>query len=220
LSDSGYAKAKPDYINNLNCLRNYLKEFGSQGLKIIADNVSNKTFDRLKGDNLDVERTAYGNGAASFNHALEMALKNPDDSIVYLLEDDYLHRPGARKILMEGVNSGADYVSLYDHPDKYATDKASNPLVSGEGELTRVFHTDSVHWKITNSTTMTFAALVKTLKRDLAVIMEHTSGSHPRDFDMFIALRRKGRVLITPIPGYSTHGESSWLAPLTDWEKV
>jgi hypothetical protein len=37
---------------------------------------------------------------------------------------------------------------------------------------------------------------------------------------MFMALRKKGRVLITPLPGYSTHGVSSWLTSLTDWEKI
>ena len=27
-------------------------------------------------------------------------------------------------------------------------------------------------------------------------------------------------VLITPIPGYATHGETAWLSPLTDWSKI
>ena len=106
---------------------------------------------------------------------MTLALKNPDDSIVYFPENDYLHKPGARKILMEGINSGAHYVSLYDHPDKYAIDEGRNPLVSGVGEYTRIFYTDSVHWKITNSTTMTFAALVKTLKMDEAILRKYTS---------------------------------------------
>jgi hypothetical protein len=34
---------------------------------------------------------------------------------------------------------------------------------------------------------------------------------------MFIELREKEHLLITPIPGYATHGETSWLSPLIDW---
>jgi hypothetical protein len=37
---------------------------------------------------------------------------------------------------------------------------------------------------------------------------------------MFLALRDKGNSLITPIPGYATHGETAWLSPLTDWSKI
>ena len=29
-----------------------------------------------------------------------------------------------------------------------------------------------------------------------------------------------GELLITPIPGYATHGETAWLSPLTDWSKI
>ena len=42
--------------------------------------------------------------------------------------------------------------------------------------------------------------------------------THPNDFQMFFDLRNKGRQLISSIPGYATHGETKWLAPLTNWE--
>ena len=80
--------------------------------------------------------------------------------------------------------------------------------------------TKSCHWKLTNSTTMTFAARVSTLKADEAILREFTSGTHPNDFQMFLALREKQHGLITPIPGYSTHGETAWLTPLIDWSKI
>ncbi len=44
-----------------------------------------------------------------------------------------------------------------------------------------------------------------------------TEGTHPNDFPMFLELRKNNRILITPIPGKSTHGETAWLSPLTDW---
>jgi outer membrane scaffolding protein for murein synthesis (MipA/OmpV family) len=62
---------------------------------------------------------------------------------------------------------GASFVSLYDHPDKYLPpSQGGNPYCEGGAEDTRVYLTKSTHWKITNSTTMTFAATVSTLKKN------------------------------------------------------
>ena len=95
-----------------------------------------------------------------------------------------------------------------------------NPYCKGGAEDTRVYKTDSVHWKITNSTTMTFASKVSTLKRVEPILRKWTSGIHPDDFQMFLDLRSQNELLITPIPGYSTHGETAWLSPFTDWKKI
>jgi hypothetical protein len=67
---------------------------------------------------------------------------------------------------------------------------------------------------------MTFAATVKTLRKDEKILRSFTSGTHPNDFQMFLALRDVGRSLITPLPGYATHGESAWLSPLTNWNDI
>jgi hypothetical protein len=37
---------------------------------------------------------------------------------------------------------------------------------------------------------------------------------------MFLELREKNELLVTSIPGYSTHGETAWLSPLTNWSKI
>jgi len=95
----------------------------------------------------------------------------------------------------------------------------ANPFVEEGGEVTRVILTDTCHWKLTNSTTMTFAGKVRNIKLHESVFREYTKTSHPHDFDMWIHLRQKGVGLITPIPGFSTHGESEWLSPLTDWSE-
>ena len=67
---------------------------------------------------------------------------------------------------------------------------------------------------------MTFATNVKTLKDDEEIIRKWTTGTHPNDFEMFIELRNKGKSLVSPLPGYSTHGEIAFLSPLINWEKV
>ena len=220
ISDAGYNKIKPEYINNENCLKNFVNVFGNENLYIIADNCSKPTLDIIEKYVIpsNIEKVSVGHGAGTFNLALDKALTWDDDEIVYFLENDYLHKPGSDKILEEGFSVGYHYVALYDHPDKYIN--GANPFVEDGGEVTRLMLTDSCHWKITNSTTMTFAARVSTLKQDESVLREFTSGTHPNDFYMFLALRDKQHGLITPVPGYSTHGETAWLSPLTDWSKI
>ena len=99
-------------------------------------------------------------------------------------------------------------------------EKGGNPYCVGGAEDTRVYLTDSCHWKITNSTTMTFAAKVSTLKRVEPTLRKWTSGVHPDDFKMFLDLRSQNELLITPIPGFATHGETAWLSPLCKWHLV
>jgi len=166
---------------------------------------------------------SVGNGAGTFNLALEGAVAGEwnDNDIVYFLENDYLHKPESPKIIEEGFSLGASFVALYDHPDKYLDPrKGGNPYCEGGAEDTRVHLTDSCHWKITNSTTMTFASKVSTLKRVEPILRKWTSETHPNDFQMFMELRNQGELLVTPIPGYATHGETAWLSPLTDWNKI
>jgi hypothetical protein len=222
ISDTGYNKVKPDYINNENCLKNFCNVFFNNiwDIQVIADNISEQTQNMICKyiDKSQITYVSIGHGAGTFNLALDEALKGNDDEIVYFVENDYLHKPEADKILIEGFSLGYDYVSLYDHPDKYIN--GANPFVEDGGEVTRLMLTDSCHWKLTNSTTMTFAAKVKTLKQDEVILREFTSGTHPNDFPMFLALREKQKGLITPVPGYSTHGETAWLSPLTDWSKI
>jgi len=225
ISDTGYNKVKPDYINNENCLRNFRNIFFDHiyDIRVIADNCSDKTIDMIKRsiDPANIERVSVGHGAGTFNLALDRALNCDDDEIVYFVENDYLHKPYAPRILKEGFELGASFVSLYDHPDKYLDpSKGGNPYCEGGAEDTRVYLSTSTHWKITNSTTMTFASKVSTLKRVEPTLRKHTDTKHPNDFHMFLDLREQNELLITSIPGYATHGETAWLSPLTNWETI
>ena len=224
ISDSGYNKVKPKYINNRNCLWNTVNMFQGVDFEdwtVIADNVSEET-DVIIQSYIPRERIDYvsvGHGAGTFNLALDKALTFNDNEIVYFIENDYLHLPGSKRIIEEGLDEiGADFVSLYDHPDKYID--GANPYVQGGGEMTRVMLSTSSHWKVTNSTTMTFASKVKTLRKTENILREYTQGSYPRDFDMFVHLYNSAHYLVTPIPGYSTHGETAWLTPLINWKKI
>ena len=164
--------------------------------------------------------------SGSYNFLTEYIISNYNDGIVYLLEDDYLHLHGSSDAILEGLEI-ADYVTLYDHPDKYVN--GINPLVKNNSEQTRVYLSNSCHWKETNSTTMTFATRIKTLKRDIFFHKLFTVGVKPLSFfskkrfgykkiPMDYPLWRsliliKRRKLISPIPAYSTHAELAWISP-------
>jgi hypothetical protein len=226
ISDAGYSKVKPDYVTNEACLKNFCNVFFDNiyDILIIADNTSQKTNDMIQKyiSRDQIQYISVGHGAGTFNLALDEALKGRDDEVVYFVENDYLHRQQSPKIINEGLSLGASFVSLYDHPDKYLDpSKGGNPYCEGGAEYTRVYLTDSCHWKITNSTTMTFASTVATLKRIEPILRKHTNqGHYPDDFKMFLDLREQNELLVTPLPGYSTHGETAWLSPLTDWSQI
>jgi hypothetical protein len=226
ISDAGYSKVKPDYISNESCLKNFCNVFFDHihDIRIIADNCSENTLDMVTKyiDPINIEKVSVGHGAGTFNLALDRALKLDDKEVVYFVENDYLHRQQSPEIIKEGLSLGASFVALYDHPDKYIDpSKGGNPYCEGGAEDTRVYLTDSCHWKITNSTTMTFASTVEALKRTEPILRKYTNqGHYPDDFKMFLHLRDENELLVTPLPGYATHGETAWLSPLTDWSKI
>jgi hypothetical protein len=168
ISDGGNKKNKLGHADKIYCLQNFIKAFGKENLFVFADNCSDQTLAAI--GLLDValfKLDSMGN-ASSFLHILDYAVANfKNDDWVYFVEDDYLHLDDAKQALLEGVTI-ADYVSMYDNPDKYVSFNkgGSNHYIINDGEESRVLITPTSHWKITNSCTMTFAASVKTLKED------------------------------------------------------
>ncbi len=128
------------------------------------------------------------------------------------------------------MDLGADYGTLYLHPDKFIPPHlGGNPEVSEDGGYeTRVYRGKTQLHHLVNSTTMTFFSKVGNLRRDEYILRKHTSGTHPNDFHMFIELRDNGKSLLCPLNTFSTHGETAYLSPLykvenhnllTEWEK-
>ena len=200
-------KVKPDWITNANCLENIKKaRSATSELVVFGDKLDESLPLVEEGVDKFIPTTAHGN-AETFLEVLSYAIENygPED-IVYFVEDDYVHRPGFDQIIQEGL-ARADYVSLYDHPDKYGR------------ETSHMFVTESTHWKFTTSTTMTFAARVKTLSFDEQVFKSFITTGNPPDHHIFLTLTQElQRKLATPIPGWATHGETQWLAPIIKWE--
>ncbi|HQE12309.1 MAG TPA: hypothetical protein PLQ78_06150 [Flavipsychrobacter sp.] len=250
ISDKGNPKEKLSNASKYSCLTNAIKEFGNHNFYIIADNCNEATISFICSQGIEYEETSLGN-SGSFLFLLNKILQErKDQDQIYLLEDDYLHRQGAKEVLEEGL-SIAHYVTLYDHPDKYwsAKDKG-NPFNGSTLQKSRIYVGNKVHWREANSTTMTFACTVATLKSDAAIWKRHCRGKLPRDFCAFIEITQRGifgapvfsflprhvvalaflfkrtfsfrkpKRLISSIPAYATHAETKWLSPIVDWEGI
>lgn len=217
---AGGNKIKLPHATKQHCLENCIKEFGLENITVLGDKLNQKTLDYVNSLDIKLVQVNNGTGSGTFRDALNLAIKeNQPTDLVYLLEDDFLHKPGSLKLLTEALNTWDCYVTLYDCPDKYMDPKyGGNPQIEGGGEYTKVFLTQSIHWKITNSTVMSFACSVKRLQQDKDLLYKYSSGRITQSYELFTELRdTKGISVISSIPGFSTHCESRWLTPLTDW---
>lgn len=159
-----------------------------------------------------------GNDAQSFLNLLNYVKDQNylDDDIIYFVEDDYLHREGWVDILLEGFEHiGADYYTLYDHPDKYY-------LPMYENLTSKIIATPSVHWRTIPSTTNTYACTMGTLKKHFDIHVKYCDliEKWTKDHDKFTHLWSKSSNLISCIPGYSTHVETNMLSPIINWSKI
>jgi glycosyltransferase involved in cell wall biosynthesis len=161
-----------------------------------------------------------GDDASSLLYCLNYIEKQQfdDDDIIYIVEDDYYHRPNWDSILLEAFDTfDVDYVTLYDHEDKYTFEVYDN-LQS------KILHSANVHWRTTPSTCNTYAAKWKTLKKHWNefhikyCLPEFTHGGY--DHTKFVQLWSAGSNLISCIPGYSTHSEIPFISPIVEWDKI
>ena len=119
---------------------------------LIGDNVDAplKSFLETKtSDNIRFIDHQFGSNGASFRFQLELASSFNDDEVVLLQEDDYLYKSlgwpyhssvSYNEIFSEALQY-ADYVSAYDHPDKYiAPSLGGNKFINESGvENTGIF---------------------------------------------------------------------------------
>ena len=141
-----------------------------------------------------------GSEAKSFTQLIQYILKQNFSSqdILVILEDDYKVLPNWHLLIEEGLGFG-DYVSLYDHPDKYTPlyDKLQSLLFKGER-----------HWRTTPSTTNSYAMRMKTLAEDVHIHLEYSANVNvTRDHEKFLALWQEKKTLVSCIPSAWSHEE-------------
>ena len=180
-----------------------------------------------------------GSFLASWDLSKKIAEQYGEDVIIYFVEDDYIHRRGAKEILLEAFRDlNATYVSLYDHPDKYQNFKDKRftwdhgkqdidvngirkpKHVYGQGLESKVYISKSIHWRTVSSTTMTWACRGKDIIEDFQDMWDVHYNKHlPMGGDTFRMLAAKGKQLISCIPSYAAHGEEKWLPYFVNWEE-
>jgi hypothetical protein len=148
-----------------------------------------------------------------------------DDTIVYHAEDDYLYHPDAFTELASAVDSMPDveYFTLYDHSDRYTR---SDDVNMGRPEFVSI--AGNRHWRVVESTCMTYAARVRTLKRDAH--LHHLLSPRTLPHDRLLWRMTQGigwfwwkfpkRTLVSPIPSLATHMDEPYLAPVVDWATI
>lgn len=209
-------RSRPNWWDKEKVFENFKRTLDPElvNYTIVYDETYGKIEDTFLKDETNVEIIQCGGEAKSFLKTLDIitSKKFDDDTIIYFLEDDYLHKDGWVPILLEGFTLPVSYVTLYDHGDKY------QPMY--QELMSKILITKSSHWKPVPSTTNTFATKFKTLKEDLSFHKKHSTNVEPsNDHVKFIELSQKGKYLISSIPGYSTHCHAEFLSPCIDWEK-
>lgn len=221
-------KSRPPYYSKLLCLKSLLRAasrlphrphltFVNDG-PIPADRLS-----VMEKWGEVISLPGVGN-SPSYREVLKLALRLPPDAVVYLAEDDYLYTEHALDKLRGALTElpHADYVSLFDHLDRYTR---SDDVRGGRS---RIYVAAGHHWRTVDSTCLTFGARVGRLKRDAWIHQLCTLPRTPRDRVIWrltqgrglFALKFPKRTLIGPVPSLATHMDPHGLAPNIDWQRV
>ena len=214
-------RIRPSWFNKIKVFENFKNTLNPDLINytIVYDEFYGSIDKTFLAKEKNVEIIKCGNECDSFLKTLEIIQsKNlSDDTIVYLLEDDYLHRPGWSEVMLEGFEINSHYLTLYDFD-----------FFIAKGWLCEIFTTPSSHWRAVPATTNTFACKYKTLIEDFEIqkeysiygIREMDEYSYSRDYNKFWELQKQERYLISPMPGWSTHCDENHISPIIDWKKV
>jgi hypothetical protein len=138
--------------------------------------------------------------------------------IVYLLENDYMHLPGWVDEVLALQQQGVrwDYLTLYDHPDKYPNYSKHHDAKRYVSLASRLYATPKRHWRSTPSTCATYMLSRETFLSDFGTLR---LGLY--DLRLFRLLRHvRRRHLVSPLPGLATHCMDELLSPGVDWDST
>jgi hypothetical protein len=207
---------RPSWFNYQNCYRNLLDTTDTGGdnfrINIVYDGDEYNWIHDVKYHKM--YNILAGSDMESFFETCKLVKR--DDTIqprdlIYFLENDYMHVDNWLPKIIElfSTYQGLDYVSLYDHNDKYFLPIYDN-LVS------KIITTSTHHWRTTPSTCGSFVVSKERFDSDFD-ILSTMEGDHNK---WLWLNQNRSRSILTPIPGLSTHCMDGLLSPTINWNKL
>ena len=207
---------RPEWFSKERCLNSVLSEIDSDTEIVIVHDGPIGTFYnkcqslglqiiKLNGSHPDV----FVNNEESFRYCCRYGKDRRDYDNIYLLEDDYLHRPGWENKLHDGLDN-LGLLSLFDHIDRY---RRTDDICFNQESIKVI---NDTHWRTHESTTCTWAATKNIFDR----IVDSAIREGLEDRRFFRECYNNGIRLWNPIPGYSTHCEKGGMSAGIDWKQV
>jgi hypothetical protein len=151
-----------------------------------------------------------------------------DNSLIYILEDDYLHLQNWNEIVLDLFNNFIgknDYVCLYDHNDKYIFRQNSETITQHNLEKhwgmykdlkSEIMVSNARHWRNAPNCGLSMIFTKELFLRDFNL----WSGGYS-DCEIGYQLKKIHNTNFwTPMPSVSTHCINPFIAPLINWEKI
>jgi hypothetical protein len=217
-------KRRPEWFSYEGCFRNLLHTIQNdpQGHRVritvmfdgnapdFADDFVSR-YQLHPENNIALEFLEAGSDKNSALITLHYMMQYPcaDTDIAYMLENDYMHQPGWVSKVFELYTSTVpfDYLSLYDHRDKYFLPMYADLQA-------KLFHSSTHHWRTAPSSCGSFLSRFARFRSDYDVCRMGL----PDYFFFNELINVRKRVLLTPIPGLSTHCMEGYLSPTVDWQ--
>jgi hypothetical protein len=215
-------RTRPFWFNKYKVFQNFKNTIDSKlaDYHIVYDEYYGSINDTFLKEEKNVKIINCGSECESFIETLDYAVSQnySSDTIIYFLEDDYIHRPNWCQILLEGFTLNPTYVTLYDF-DFFLNDEI----------FTKLFITKSTHWRAVPATTNTFACKYSIILEDYEIHKEFSvngikeeDGFHfSKDYDKFWKLsQEQDKYVVSCLPGYSTHCDANHTSPFIDWKEI
>ena len=173
---------------------------------VIADGGRSALTQHIEEFGYPIQYIDANSNLGSLKIQIELSKQVPGD--VYFLEDDYLHLPDAISNIVSAVASFG-LVTGYDHIDRYTrTDDIEYKQ--------QIYLSGTRHWRVSESTTGTFA-----IRRDLlnsAYPLIDSVFSQGMDRLLFRQLHAYNYRLFSAMPGLTTHVHEPYMSPFVDWQ--